>query len=350
MLDVTVQNNSINFGDGFDDGLSLNFQRTLRIPDDGKTYPLPPGLGAFPICRVEDYRDNVPESWLEHGGVFIPMYQREALWINFNSCDWKPNAIKVAVGKINAVSGKPWHQKLRTSESDYLVAPPQPWLDGINTGNNHIKQFVAMPLGMGYTVEGQITGKEEFGGIQIIVYEPNSGKFSKSRYEDRWLERERSSNEENYTLYSSKPTAKSTQTRLRASSGEMGMGAGGKMKQKIYPDPYGIDTWDENDYGRVYVHIINSMMYREITGLEPPTTPITAKTYAQYQLPWFDLYDEGMSDIAPSSELKQVKTIKEIDAQKQLGMQQDDDSVDISNSEIVNYSINKPKKIQDGNW
>jgi len=28
-----------------------------------------------------------------------------------------------------------------------------------------------MPLGSGYTVEGQVTGKEEFGGIQIIVYE-----------------------------------------------------------------------------------------------------------------------------------------------------------------------------------
>ena len=97
MLDVTVNNNSISFGDDF----SLNFQRTLRIPDDGRTYPLPPGLGTFPICRVEDYRNSVPESWLEHGGVFIPMYQREALWIRFNARHWKPNAVKVAVGKIN---------------------------------------------------------------------------------------------------------------------------------------------------------------------------------------------------------------------------------------------------------
>lgn len=345
MLDVTVKNNSIGFGDGF----SLNFQRTLRIPDDGRTYPLPPGLGTFPVCRVEDYSNYVPSSWLEHGGVFIPMYQREALWIRFNARHWKPNAVKVAVGKINAVSGKRWHQKLWTKESDYLVAPPQPWLDGINTGNGRIKQFIAMPLGIGYTVEGQITGKEEFGGIQIIVYEPKSGNFAEP--ENTWFYEncsESYSSNESFTM----PTAARPMTLKanRVSSGEMGMGAGGKMKQKIYPDPYDIDTWDEDNYGRVYVHIVNSMMYREITGVEPPATPVTAKTYAQYQLPWFDLYDESMCDVAASSELNRVKTVKEIDYQKGFTAQQDDSSVDIYNSDIINYPVNKPRKIRDGNW
>ena len=34
-----------------------------------------------------------------------------------------------------------------------------------------------MPLGMGYTVEAQVTGEETFGGIQILVYEPRAGRF-----------------------------------------------------------------------------------------------------------------------------------------------------------------------------
>jgi len=38
----------------------------------------------------------------------------------------------------------------------------------------------------------------------------------------------------------------------------MGLGAGGSMKQKIYPDPYGIETWDQDNYGRIFIHIINS--------------------------------------------------------------------------------------------
>ncbi|MCJ7532589.1 MAG: hypothetical protein MUO64_16365 [Anaerolineales bacterium] len=71
---------------------------------------------------------------------------------------------KVAVGKVNAVSAKPWEQKLLPGEDDYLVCLPQPWLDGINAGEGYIRQFVAMPLGMGYTVEAQVTGEEKFGG------------------------------------------------------------------------------------------------------------------------------------------------------------------------------------------
>ena len=342
MSDVTVdtRSNSLIFEEGF----SVQFQRTLRIPDDDKTYPLPPGLGSFPVCRVEDYADRVPQSWLKHGGVFIPMYQREALWIKFNARRRIPKAIKVAVGKINAVSGKPWQQKLLESEADYLVTPPQPWLDGINAGNGFIKQFVAMPLGMGYTVEGQVTGKEEFGGIQIIVYEPKLGKFVKRSPEE--------SSYEDFSLLesTSMTTVASASRRRRRRSAEMGMAAGGKMKQKIYADPYDINTWDENDYDRVYVHIVNSLMYREITGLEPPQTPVTAKTYAQHNLPWFDLYDETMSDIAPSSKLGRVKTVKEMDAQKGFDLQQDDSSIDLSNSKKVKYFIDNPNLISDGDW
>ena len=39
-----------------------------------------------------------------------------------------------------------------------------------------------------------------------------------------------------------------------------------------------------------------------------------------------------------------------MDAAKQFGMQQDDDSVDISDSDIINYPIKDSKNIQDGNW
>ena len=91
---IRISGNSIIFNDG----LEVGFQRTLRIPDDGKNYPLPPGLGHFPIRRVEDYQDKVPSSWLSRGGVFIPMYQSEALWINFSG-DY-PCAVKIAAGKI----------------------------------------------------------------------------------------------------------------------------------------------------------------------------------------------------------------------------------------------------------
>lgn len=334
MLKVTLQHDNLAFGDGF----SLNFQRTLRIPDDGKTYPLPPGLGTFPVCKVEEYQERVPRDWLEHGGVFIPMYQREALWINFHPRYWKPNAVKIAIGKVNAVSAKPWEENLLSDESDYLVCPPQPWLDGINAGEGYIRQFVAMPLGMGYTVEAQVSGEEKFGGIQIIVYEPKPGKFP-----DRPPEVAHRSFDG--VLYAAAPAF------FRVEEGaEMGLAAGGKMKQKIYPDPHGIDTWDTENHGRIYVHIVNSMMYREITGKEPPPTPVTARTYTQYGLPWFDLYDDKLGDISAPDAFNKVKSVKEKDEEKGFTSQQDDNPVEIPEDKVIKYKIDPDEGITDGNW
>lgn len=37
------------------------------------------------------------------------------------------------------------------------TCPRQPWLDGINSGDGYIRQFVAMKLGEGYTVEKQVS-------------------------------------------------------------------------------------------------------------------------------------------------------------------------------------------------
>jgi hypothetical protein len=335
MLEVKVKRDAL----VFDDGFALNFQRTLRIPDDGGTYPLPPGLGTFPICRIEEYKERVPSTWAEHGGVFIPMYQREALWISFQSRYWKPNAVKIAVGKVNAVSGKPWDQNLLPDENDYLVCPPQPWLDGINAGEGYIRQFVAMPLGMGYTVEAQVTGEEKFGGIQIIAYEPKPGKFPDEPPQPSRV------------AYRLAPSA-TADIAMGAMAGgaEMGLAAGGKMKQKIYPDPHGLDTWDQNKFGRIYVHIVNSMMYREITGQEPPATPVTAKLYTQYGLPWFDLYDDQMGDISAPADLKKVKTVKEMDKEKGFTPQQDDESINVQEDKIIKLDIDSNKEVKDGNW
>jgi hypothetical protein len=35
--------------------MRIDFQRTLRIPDDDGEYPLPAGLGRFPVNHVDDY-------------------------------------------------------------------------------------------------------------------------------------------------------------------------------------------------------------------------------------------------------------------------------------------------------
>jgi hypothetical protein len=312
MLEVSIDPYRVRVGQRF----TASFQRTLRIPEDDRVYPLPPGLGAFPVHRVEDYASRAPAAWREPGGVFIPMYQREAMWLAFGAAYWKPNAVKIGVGKVNAVSGGAWDEKLREDPQDYIVCPEQPWLDGINAGDGFIRQFVAMPMGQGHTVEGQVTGAEEFGGVQILVYEPRPGNFP----------------DEPQPRHDSMPEM--PQAVAEAASGEMGLGAGGRIRQKIYPDPYGVEVWDPENRGQVFVHIVNSEQYRKLTGLEPPPTPVSVQTYVEHGLPWFDLYDEAEGDVAPPEQLTSVKTIEEKDAETGVEAEQGVASVDVNETDI----------------
>lgn len=289
--------------------LEIEFQRTLRIPDDEKTYPLPPGLGRFPLQHVDDHPETVTPTWLQHGGVMLPMYQSEALWLNFSSSFVSargpyPFAIKVATGKVDAVTGKSWSNGLHSRPQDYMVAPRQPWLDGYCVGKGLIRQFVAMPLGSSYSAEEQITGEAEHGGLQIIVYPMNRDDF-----ERRFPEREA-------MVYARRRKATFAATRGVAASAEMGLAPGGRMKQQIYSDPFGIDEWNHGDSSRCFVHIANSMVWESITGRKPPTVPPTAKQYTSAGLPWFDLYDETVPSLQGSEQLANMKSVAQLGAEK----------------------------------
>ncbi|TVP79469.1 MAG: hypothetical protein EA353_06125 [Puniceicoccaceae bacterium] len=210
----------------------IHFKRTLRIPDDGSTYPLPPGLGNFQLRHIEDYADSLPSHWLEKGGVMMPMYQSEALWLNFDG-DY-PMAIKIGTGKINAISGESWCKGLRrqkdnprtwqnpdyAQDQDYLVIPEQPWLDGYCVERGVIRQFVAQPMGQGYTVEEQLRGTTE-GGLQIEVF-----PMKAARWETILKKR------------AMRPTFEDRPFVCESNCPEMGLAAGGRMKQEIYRDPY----------------------------------------------------------------------------------------------------------------
>ena len=157
----------------------VGFVRTLRIPDDNRERYLPPGLGSFPLDHVDDFAKRAPETWVRRGGVFLPMYQAEAIWLNFGG-DY-PMVVKIAAGKVNALRGEPWSDELYAQpKQDYIVLPDQPWLDGFYAGEGLIQQFVAMQLG-GYTAEEQMTGEAEHGGLQIVAYPMKAGLYEKLR-------------------------------------------------------------------------------------------------------------------------------------------------------------------------
>src|SRR5262249_40867026 len=115
------------------------------------------------------------------------------------------------------ISGKPWKPELDGSELDYIVVPEQPWLDGFCVAKDVIRQFVAMPLGSGYTVEEQITEKPEHGGLQVIVY-----PMRKKHYEALLRERRE---------HVARSMRAVCSERDAAPARAMGLAAGGRMKQ-----------------------------------------------------------------------------------------------------------------------
>ena len=283
----------------------ISFQRTLRIPDDNREYSLPPGLGRFPLNLVDDYADNVPETWIARGGVFLPMYQAEAMWLNFDG-DY-PMAVKVAAGKINAVTGEGWENELCESPQDYIVIPDQPWLDGFCVMKGMIRQFVAMPLGEGYTAEEQLTGEAEHGGLQIVVYPIKPSYYQRSLDEIGFI-------------------THSPQMQ-QAPGREMGLAPGGLIRQEIYEDEYGFGAWETSVRSRCYVHIVNSIQFFSVTGANPPSEPPSALDYTKAGLPWFDYYDGDLKALKGAEKLAGLDSVAAKMLKKGEGVLKDNDPV-----------------------
>jgi len=280
---VRLSADRIHIGSSF----SVSFQRTLRVPETGE-FPLPPGFGEFPIAHIENESTALPNEWRRVSAFAVPMHQHEALWLGFTGTPRSPKALKIAAGGINVLSGSVWQEGLHAKPQDYIVVPDQPWLDGFNAGGNYIRQFIAAPLGSGDTAEEQLA-RTSVGGLQFELYQPHLDKIrSRQRQRPRGPE-------------------------VSASS-SMGLAAGGRIRQKVYEDPYGLDAWQSHGTSRWVVHLLNVEQFRRRTHREPGPSPISVQSYVEAGLPWFDLYDERAVSIAASEALSGLKGVTAPDA------------------------------------
>ncbi|MFG2958085.1 hypothetical protein ACGF5O_30760 [Streptomyces sp. NPDC048291] len=333
-------------------GVAVRFVRTLRLPETG-THPLPPGLGEFPLRRVSDFPDTVPEEWRARGGVMLPVYLREAMWLSFAGTT-EPAALQVGVGKVCAVSGEPWRDRLSRRPQNYLVLPRQPWLDGINSGKGTVRQFVAVPLGLGATVEGQVTGEEVWGGVQLQSFTLGDGPLAEWRRQERLrqeqLRRERMRGPAGAVgaalpMMSALPApAPAPGGAPAARSAGMGLGVGGSMRQEVYEDDRPPGDWAGIPAGRVFVHLVTPPQWHRITGEAPPPSPVDRAAYTRAGLPWYDYYDQDARDLAPTDTLEAVKPVGDWLGDDLETWQQP------APGQVVPLKDAQGKPVEDGDW
>jgi len=91
----------------------------------------------------------------------------------------------------------------------------------------------------------------------------------------------------------------------------MGLGRGGSIEQKIYPDPHGIEVWKETPTAVEMIYLVSSEDFKQVTGHEAPPTPVTYEKYQQMGLPWFGIHDGKLGDTKGSCIFDKLKPVGE---------------------------------------
>ena len=134
-----------------------------------------------------------------------------------------------------------------------------------------------------------MAGAAEHGGLQIVVYPMKAAVYEKMR--ESWVD-------VCYAMGS-----------LTDSFDGMGLAPGGLMRQEIYEDDYGFEAWDTSVQSRCFVHVLNSVQYLAVCGVEPPGVPPTAAAYTAAGLPWFEYYGGDLKALGGSKKLAGLDSV-----------------------------------------
>ncbi|KAL3431832.1 hypothetical protein BDV09DRAFT_206421 [Aspergillus tetrazonus] len=287
--------------------------------------------------KILAFASQLPERITKRGGIFFPMWQREALWIQFNHRGGNTHyAIRVNIGHINAISGLDIYEV--SDKQDYLVIPGQQWLDGI-----------AEAVGSGYTVEGQVSGKEKFGGIQIEVipsYERDTHTFGYSTEQGRVKYAAEHDTPGDYALKDGdkvamalKPSTFRGQARLLFTSGPLKVWHpqasvqltqktyfSGKLMQDIVQDSSPKGIWNTARARLLNIHILQPSDFEAVTHIIPPKTPITIEEYIKAGIPFYAVEEDPDQRLDGSATLAGLKSISAID--NEVGVDEADTEFD----------------------
>lgn len=128
----------------FGNECAVKFLQYFKLAGVGDIEP-PKIVGAIAPIKTSGLR--LPPQLAKVGGVIVPLFQSEALWLQFNASE--PHAVQVTYDKVNAVNANAPvnNKKLEATPKcqDYIVVPKQRLLTGVNRDLNLVQQFTALP-------------------------------------------------------------------------------------------------------------------------------------------------------------------------------------------------------------
>lgn len=261
-------------------GAAVSFLRTLREPETGAP-DMSWVLGGFPVRRVVDHPDTVPEQWRARGGVMLPVYPQEAVVLAFDRTE-EPTALQVGAGTGCAVSGGPWSDRLSRKPQNYLVLPRQRWFTPVGPDRGTVRRLGAALLGLGARAKGRAAGEEVGNSLQLRSFPLTDGALTawhrseeQRRLAVEWLPQ---------------PYGVGGYVRPLVSSGGAAMGGSGggfwpwgpeialrwspPGNYVEYLDEWLLSDWSEEPAGGAFVHLVAPPEWHGITGEDPPPPPV----------------------------------------------------------------------------
>lgn len=186
-------------------------------------------LGQARFDRVTSFDGRAPAQWSRQNGIFVHVPDREVIWLGFSTGSGR-YALHIRFNGEDAVS----------APQNYVVCPPQLWLEGVYAGDRLIRRF---------RPEGENTAE-----LQLAIY----------------------------VLPASEVTSKRPAQEIRKQH-SFATGDSGVVVPGVARDPIGLQEAQKLE--EVCAWLIGPRQYTEITGRGPDPTPSPDDTYTGYPLP-----------------------------------------------------------------
>lgn len=231
--------------------LEITFQRSTKL-----------AAGA-PPARVRSF-GALPVARLTADMAIVPLADEESVWLGLEGRNpTTPCALRVLVVGVSledAVSGTVPAVHLADAPQNYIVVPPQGWLEGATAADACARQFVRRPDGEHQQVVHEfrlsvVPLRSTMAGLAPGV--PQAPRRAVGPH---------------------RPSAWSTHRPPACQQA-------GHLERHLAPDSHGVGAWDVASASRVRVQLVSGPEYQRLSGSGPPPPIDLSAAYRGWRLP-----------------------------------------------------------------